>query len=253
MSNQTLKEHYERKYAHEQNAHSIESIEQVKIPTDRLQAAVKFLPKFFHGGDVLEIGAGTGSVAKACLNSDMPIDSYTLGDISLPRVEGIRKNLSDSRLLALELDAEEIPTSEHGKYDAVIMIALVEHLVDPIRAMTQVRKLLKPQGFVYLDTPNIAKYTQRLKLLRGRFPSTGSTNEGLLTFGGQPTDLHDEGHLHYFTYRSLSLMLTQRCGFSEVRKLAYPGGRIPLGKKVHNSLAKKWPEMFSELALVAMA
>jgi hypothetical protein len=76
-------------------------------------------------------------------------------------------------------------------------------------------------------------------------------NEGLTTFSGEPADLYDEGHLHYFTYRSLSLMLTQRCGFSKVIKLGYPGGRRPLGKHLHNKLATFWPELFSELALVA--
>jgi len=117
------------------------------------------------------------------------------------------------------------------------MVALIEHLIDPLRAMQRIRQLLKPGGFAYIDTPNIARYTLRLKLLMGRFPSTASMNEGLTTYSGKPTDLYDEGHLHYFTYRSLSLMLTERCGFSRVVKLAYPGGRRPLGKQTHNFLA----------------
>lgn len=59
--------------------------------------------------------------------------------------------------------------------------------------------------------------------------------------------------LHYFTYRSLSLMLTERCGFSRVVKLGYPGGKIVFGKHVHGLLATVWPEMFSELVIVAYA
>jgi hypothetical protein len=49
--------------------------------------------------------------------------------------------LKDSRVSVLEMDAEDIPESEYGKFDAVIMIALIEHL-----------QLLKPNGFVYIDT-----------------------------------------------------------------------------------------------------
>ena len=251
MSTDALKQHYEKKYAHESGATSIRTIPDVDVPHSRFEAVVKFFPSFFRTGKVLEIGAGDGAVAKTLLASTPEITSYTLGDISLPRVEGIRNNLSDDRVSVAELDAENIPPSVQEKYDAIIMVALIEHLVDPLRAMQQIHGLLAPGGFVYVDTPNIAKYTQRLKLLSGRFPSTASKNEGLTTFAGEEVDLYDEGHLHYFTYRSLSLMLTQRCGFSRVTKLGYPGGRIPLGKAVHYRLASMWPEMFSELALIA--
>jgi SAM-dependent methyltransferase len=151
------------------------------------------------------------------------------------------------------IDAENVPDSQARKYDAVIMVALIEHLIDPMGAMTRIRKALKPGGFVYIDTPNIVRYTQRLKLLAGKFPSTASRNEGLTTYYGEPADLYDEGHLHYFTYRSLSLMLTERCNFSKIVKLGYPGGKIVLGKHIHGLLATVWPELFSELAIVAYA
>ncbi len=253
MSNETLKEHYERKYSQDSVAKTIEPIRTTKIPTSRFEAVLKFFPQYYKDGDVLEIGAGNGNVAKALLLHEMKISSYTLGDISVARVGGIRRNLDDSRVKIMEIDAENIPESEYGNYDAVIMVALIEHLVDPLRAMQKIRKVLKPGGFVYIDTPNIAKYTQRIKLLLGRFPSTASRNEGLTTHSGEPVDLYDEGHLHYFTYRSLSLMLTERCGFSKVNKLGYPGGRIPLGKHAHNLFATMWPELFSELAMIAYA
>ena len=253
MSKDVLKEYYERKYPRESTAPTIDHIRTLKIPTSRFEAVVKFFPKYFKGGDVLEIGAGNGNVAKTILSSETKISSYTLSDISLNRLEGFRRNLADSRVSISEIDAENISNSEYGKYNAVIMVALIEHLIDPLRAMQEIKNLLKPGGFVYIDTPNIAKYTRRIKLLLGRFPSTASANEGLTTFSSEPTDLHDEGHLHYFTYRSLSLMLTERCGFSRVIKLAYPGGKIPFGKYVHSYLATMWPELFSELALIALA
>lgn len=253
MSKDALRNHYERKYIGESSTSSIEPIRSVRLPTTRFETIVKYFPKYFNGGCVLEIGAGNGNVAKTLLTSKMNIMSYTLGDLSLSRIEGIRRNLKDRRMSILKMDAEDIPNSEYCKYDAVIMVALIEHLIDPLRAMQQIKKLLKPNGFVYIDTPNIAKYTRRVNLLLGRFPSTASMNEGLTTYSGEPADLYDEGHLHYFTYRSLSLMLTERCGFSSVIKLSYPAGRMPLGKHIHNQLAAIWPELFSELAIIAFA
>ncbi|MBN2310857.1 MAG: class I SAM-dependent methyltransferase, partial [Candidatus Hydrogenedentes bacterium] len=245
------KDHYERKYLHESDITQIDAIEATGIPTSRFTAVVQFFPKYFRGGDVLEIGAGSGHVAKTLLLSDSRINTYTLGDISTVRVEAVRRNVGDGRVNAIELDAESISESEYGKYDAVIMMALIEHLIDPLGAMQSISRLLKPGGFVYIDTPNVAKYTRRMRLLMGKFPSTAAKNEGLTTFSGDPVDLHDEGHLHYFTYRSLSLMLTERCGFSRIVKLPYPGGRAVFGTHIHMWLARLWPEMFSELALIA--
>ena len=256
MGKDRLQEHYDKKYLHEasnSDIADISDIADVAFPTNRNEAVVKFLPKMFSGGDIIEIGAGSGAVAKKLLNSEMAINSYTISDMSFSRMEGLQKSLDDERLTPLRLDVEDIPEDLYGKFDAVIMIALIEHLIDPLGAMQEVRKLLKPGGIIYIDTPNIAKYTKRIKLLIGSFPSTASANEGLTTFSGEPVDLHDEGHLHYFTYRSLSLMLTERCNFTRIEKVGYPGGRTVFGTTVHGGLAWFWPEMFSELALVAYA
>ena len=104
------------------------------------------------------------------------------------------------------------------------MVALIEHLIDPLNTMKKISSLLTKDGFCFIMTPNIAKYTQRLKLLSGRFPSTESIEEGLITYGGQPVTLHEEGHLHYFTFKSLSRMLTERCGFDKISIIPLPDG-----------------------------
>lgn len=254
MTQNTLKKHYEEKYGHEtDDLLTVEPIPTIGMPTNRFEVVAKFFPKFFKKGAILEIGAGNGSVAMTFLKANMKVSSYTVSDLSAARVEGIRNRLKDNRVSVLELDAEKILESEYGKYNAIIMIALIEHLVDPLHAMAQIKKLLKPGGFIYIDTPNIAKYIRSIKLLFGQFPSTASKNEGLATYFGEPVSLHEEGHLHYFTYRSLSLMLTQRCGYSKIEKLGYHCGNTILGKAIPGLAANMWPEMFSELVVVAYA
>jgi SAM-dependent methyltransferase len=218
---------------------------------DRFEAAVSFFPRHFKGGSVLELGAGDGAIAKALLGMDLGITSYELGDLSLARVQGIRENLADPRVQVRHLDAERAAEGATGSYDAIIMIALIEHLIDPLGAMASLSRLLKPGGFVYIDTPNLAKYTRRIQLLLGRFPSTASKDEGLRTYAGEAVDLYDEGHLHYFTFRSLTRMLTECCGFARVERLPYACGRLLLGARLESSLARAWPGAFSELALVA--
>lgn len=240
MADEGLQRHYEQKYAHEVHG-SEKTVGLNRRPSNRYEAAVATMHRTFRGGDILEVGGGDGIVARSLLKTGLAFDRYTLTDLSEARSTGAARSLADPRFDAFSLDVEKSTDVLDGRrYDAILMIALIEHLIDPIRAMTRIRSLLKPNGFVYIDTPNIAKYTRRIKLLAGYFPSTASTDEGLRTYGGQSVDLYDEGHLHYWTFRSMRGMLTHYCGFSDVEPAAYG-----------HPLSGIWPQMFSDLAIVA--
>jgi 2-polyprenyl-3-methyl-5-hydroxy-6-metoxy-1,4-benzoquinol methylase len=250
MMNRSLRNYYEHQYDLDSEIKSIETIKKTCLPTNRHEAIVKYFPKYFKGGSVLEIGAGNGCIAKTLLASELGISSYTLSDISEKRLEEIDKNLNDSRVRIKYIDVDDVPVQECNKYDAVLMIALIEHLIDPLGAMQKINKLIKPGGFVIVQTPNIAKYTRRIKLLLGQFPSTASKKEGLMKYSNEPVDLYDEGHLHYFTYRSLSSMLLERCNYIKVIKIPYPDGKLILGRYLHNRLAMLWPELFADVAMI---
>jgi len=245
--------HYDEKYAHEIAGPAPEIVAPCAAPADRYQACVSALPALFAGGDVLEIGAGSGRLALSLAAAGLRFESYTASDFSSSRLAGLRAQLRDPRFRVLELDLEQPPQALEGCFDAVILVALIEHLFDPLRALCAVRRMLRPGGLAFLDTPNVAKYTRRLKLLAGRFPSTASRDEGLVTYGGAAVDLHDEGHLHYFTFRSLKRLLLERCGFARVVRVPYATGPALLGRRIMYALARLRPELFSELCLVAYA
>lgn len=244
--------HYETKYAACQAA-APDPIRVQGAPRDRFEACLAHFPGCFSGGSILELAAGSGRVASSLLSTDLDCSEYTLSDYAQVRLDATRESLDDPRLRFERLNADELGSQPGARYDAVIMIALIEHLIDPIGALAEIRRMLRPGGIVYVDTPNVAKYTRRLRLLSGRFPSTASREEGLRTFSGDPADLFDEGHLHYFTYRSLSRMLQERCGFSRVEKRWYYEGPNLGTRWLENSLARVWPELFSELCVVAYA
>jgi SAM-dependent methyltransferase len=255
-SNETLRLYHDNKYRADAFTTSVKVVECERYPSNRFEACVKFFLERFHGGDLLELGAGSGVVARSLIQHGLKFDTYTLSELSDNRLQGLRRNFADPRVRITKLDAESIPDSELSKYDSVIMLALIAQLIDPLGAMQRIRQMLRPGGFVFIETPNIAKFTRRAKLLAGRFPAIASRNEGLITYDGNAVDLHDEGHLHYFTFRSLTLMLIERCGFSRVEKLGYfvgPNGQQMFGHKIGDGLARLWPEMFSEIVLVAYA
>ena len=251
-----LENHYDTKYDGERAGAAGQVLEYCSCPSNRHEACLKFLLSRFNGGDILELGAGSGLLAQSSIAHGLKFNSYTLSEFSDARLEGLSRTIKDPRLRVLKLDAESLPAEKLSTYDSIIMLAVIEHLMDPLGAMQHLRKLIKPRGFAFIETPNIAKFTRRAKLLLGRFPATASRNEGLTTYEGNAVDFYDEGHLHYFTYRSLSLMLVNRCGYSRVEKLGYfigRNGQRVFGHRLGDRLSRLWPEMFSELVIVAYA
>jgi 2-polyprenyl-3-methyl-5-hydroxy-6-metoxy-1,4-benzoquinol methylase len=251
-----LTEYYERAHAGERDAPPPELVPpDLAWPADRFEAAAHDLaPRIRPGAKVIELAAGDGRLAESLRAGGVDFATYTVLELSRARLTGLRRHLTDERYRFVEGDVEDIrAATADDTYDVVIMLALVEHLIDPMGAMAQIRELLRPGGFVYLETPNIAKWTRRIRLSFGRFPSTASYNEGLTTHGGDRATLYDEGHLHYFTFRSLELMLTERCGFDRIERLGYFNGPYSLPRPVGGWLARTWPTMFSEVALAAYA
>lgn len=245
-----LTRHYDAKYAGEANPGDTRQVRATAWPANRYEACVSLVPRLFRGERILELAAGSGLVARSLLAEGLACERYVASECSESRLAGLARTLSDPRVEVMALDAEALPASAHGAYDAILMVALIEHLVDPLRAMSRVRECLRPGGFVYLDTPNIAKLSRRLKLLAGHFPSTASRDEGLVTYDGGPVDLHDEGHLHYFTYRSLERMLVSRCGFRRTQRFGYALGGGP-HHRIRGAVARRFPSLFSEICLVA--
>lgn len=251
MGAERLREHYDTKHPREFPADQ-PPIRLVPYPSNRIEAALSIMAAHVNGGSVLEIGSGEGILARSMISNNIPFSSFTVTDLSESRAQAAASAIDDERVNALALDVEgDTGTLGDTRYDAIVLIAVIEHLIDPIRAMRTLRGLLKPGGFVYIDTPNIAKYTRRIKLLFGRFPSTASADEGLSTYTGGDVDLHDEGHLHYFTFRSLERMLLRYCGFTSVERTPYWYSNSGASNRLTHGAARAFPGLFAETTVLA--
>ena len=233
-----LTKHYETKYA-TSDFSKVAAVPLVRRPKDRRQAAVHLAAQS-NGGSYLEIGAGDGGTMLALAGR---YDRLVATDLSAVRVKHLqllfqREPKVEVLQNNLETDGLPFPAAE---FDTAAMVDVIEHFVDPIGALKEIHRVLKAGGRLIVHTPNIARWTRRIKLLFGYFPSTASLREGLLQYDGRtPTDLHDEGHLHYFTFRSVSRLAIDRAGF---RATQFYGYRTPM-------LSKVWPEMFSDVCVI---
>lgn len=101
---------------------------------------------------ILELGCGTGDMWKGRL-SLLDGGSYlTLTDFSFGMLETAKKNIGDSPFVDYQVvDIQEIPYEEDA-FDAVIANMMLYHVPDLDRALSEVRRVLKPGGSFYCAT-----------------------------------------------------------------------------------------------------
>ena len=90
-----------------------------------------------------------------------------------------------------------------GAFDLVVLADVLEHLADPAAALRRAVGWCRPGGAVLVSVPNVAHWSARLALARGRWPQ-----EERGTF--------DSSHLRWFTRASLAELLTD-AGLADVR------------------------------------
>lgn len=69
-----------------------------------------------------------------------------------PRVRVVGFDICGSPITQFIADAHRIPLSD-GSVDAVVIQAVLEHVVDPERVVREIHRVLGPDGLVYAETP----------------------------------------------------------------------------------------------------
>lgn len=110
----------------------------------------RYLPRGFGGGNVLEVGAGSGEHLKYCSTQ---FDSYLLTDISSESVEDAkRKHAERSNVICEIADACELPYGDNS-FDRLISVANLEHLPFPHLVLKEWRRLVRHNGLISITIP----------------------------------------------------------------------------------------------------
>lgn len=93
--------------------------------------------------------------------------------------------------------------AQRRTFDLALCGDVLEHLLDPWTALTQIRQLV-PEGYVVISLPNVAHVSTFFALAMGHWPY-------------RDRGIHDRTHLRFFGRRDLAELYSQ-AGFSEVRR-----------------------------------
>ena len=142
---------------------------------------------------VLDIGAGTGTLATRLRDTKG-------ASVLCLEPDAERAQLARERGLVVHAtDLDTFAATAPEPFDVAILADVIEHLAYPGPVLATARRLLKPSGHLLVSVPNVAHWTLRAALLRGRFDY-------------EATGLMDATHLRWFTLASLRRML-EECGF----------------------------------------
>jgi len=166
-----------------------------------------------EGGDtIMDVGCGNGHLLYMLRHKYKSLVGI---EYSPQRLEQAKANLSNLPFVPILGSAEHMSVIESDSIDCIVSADTIEHIPDVYAACLEMYRVLRPEGKLVINTPNVAFVKKRFLLLFGRFPSTSQPNEGL----GSDI-LFDGGHLHYFTFRSLNMLL-ERAGFEIEQKIGF--------------------------------
>lgn len=130
----------------------------------------------YAGGGYLEIGVGDGGTILTLMDKYDRLVGTHLSAVRVRLLQLLFETNSKVQILQNNLEVDGPLFKEES--DTAAMVDVIEHIVDPIGALREIHRVLKPNGRLIVHTPNIAKWTRRVKLLAGYFPSTASRREG---------------------------------------------------------------------------
>ncbi len=160
-------------------------------PADKIRIQ-KVLKLVGTNKTVLDVGCFDGSISERVLKNGNEV--YGL-EISGPAV----KKAWEKGIKAKEGDIEERWPYEDSFFDVVLAGEIIEHLFDTGEFLEEAKRVLRPDGFLVLTTPNLASLGRRLLLFLGKNP--------LMEAGCLEAVA---GHLRYFVKDSLFELLRRR-------------------------------------------
>ena len=174
--------------------------------------ALRYLPRPNQSQRLLDIGSGSGEFLQLALRCGW----QACGVEPDGKATAVRAHAFEVRPALDDWGAHE------QMFDAITLNHSIEHLHDPAKSIETVAKLLRPGGFLFIETPNIDSVGHRL-------------------YGENWRGLEAPRHLVIFTRRSLANLL-ERNGFVQIEFRRGPSNLLSLAEMSRRMAADLKPE-----------
>ncbi|MEY4722243.1 MAG: Ubiquinone biosynthesis O-methyltransferase [Pseudomonadota bacterium] len=136
-----------------------------------------------RGGKVLDFGGGDGATA-AALKAAGHVECVGVADL-VPPDPAHAIDFSYQGDLS-QAEALRRIGADHGPFDTILCLDILEHLIDPWSTVGQLHGMLKPGGCIVASVPNVRHYSVLLPLLAGHWRY-------------RDAEVLDRTHLRFFT------------------------------------------------------
>ena len=169
-----------------------------------------------EGARVLDVGCATGYLAAALAQRGARVTGVEAdpGAAARARERGVEVTEGD-------VEDPAVLAALPRELDVVVLADVLEHLRDPAAVLSATRALLAPEGVAVVSLPNVAHWTARRELLRGRYPRA---DHGIF----------DRSHLRFFT-RATAHDLAAQAGFAVARE-RFATSSLPLEPSLRRRL-----------------
>lgn len=142
--------------------------------------------------NILDIGCYDGTFMSLVKNKDNNFYGLEANDWGAEKSQ--KKGIKATKYFFN--DKDKLPYGDNS-FNVVVAGEIIEHIYDTDFFLSEIWRVLKPEGKLLISTPNVASLGRRLFLLFGINPIIESS----------PNEPSSSGHIRYFTFKSLKDLL----------------------------------------------
>ena len=148
-------------YTVEENIDSEFHRRRIECTLELVKEALQALPA---SARILDLGCGQGHITSR-IQQAFPQAEFSAVDYSISAIDYAVEHFSNIDFIVA--NAYQPPYCDHY-FDIVICNNLWEHVPDPLSLLKNVSEIMKPGGFLIISTPSRYRFSNLLRVIRGR-------------------------------------------------------------------------------------